>query len=154
MTSEEIARVCEKLDALLADHEHREQLMPAFAKLIFHKYFNTPAGQEINIAIGDISRFVEDRKLKEEAKWILAMALAFKNGPIVQYVDRKTAGYLEILAENRGIKLPKPADMFTVQEAREWIRKLKKMPKVPKPEPEKQILTAEERALMEKRLWG
>lgn len=150
MTSEQIARICESLDAILADHPNearRKQLFQIYSHMLFDAYFNMP---EPVIRPKDAYKYTDDPQLAREAEIRLQQAMKF------MFEDQTPASprllrRIRRLAKIAGIEIPN-LENLTQSEAQQWYRQLLFTPPA-KPKEDPKPMDPERRKELEKRLW-
>lgn len=138
-----IVEVCKKVDNWVKN----EKTKIAFIRVLFKNYFSTRT-DEVKFTLKELLDQMPEPDAASVGELIdTYVAVTSQN---VEYrASRKLSSFVLRMAANRGISLKQR--LFTYEQAKEIIRTLETLPRVP----EKRVqLTAEEKEAMKRRLWG
>jgi len=140
-----LLELCEKIDSILDEAKELTENEKAGIKQIIGSMVIEKVLANDDSRIGNIPP-IEDMRLRRKALWTVAVAQA----DITPKVSKKTAKYLKQLAAAKNVVLPTSPELMTWAEVKQWIHKIRQMPK---PESH-QELSQEEINEIEKRLFS
>jgi hypothetical protein len=140
-----LLELCEKIDSILDEAKELTENEKAGIKQIIGSIVIQKVLANDDSRIENIPP-IEDMKLRRKALWAIAVAQA----DITPKVSKKTAKYLKQLAAAKNVVLPISPELMTWAEVKQWIHKIRQMPK-----PENhQELSQEKINEIEKRLFS